>query len=159
MVQLALERAWRSLGRFEPDRPFRPWLLRIVANLARNDRRSRGRRARLAVRMAQAGERNGASSPEEAAVADDERRMVVEAMNRLRSSDRLVVALRHFEQLPEAAMAEVLGCPTGTVKSRLSRAMARLRTELARLDETDHRPAKDDTDEMDETDETEGSQP
>ena len=41
-----------------------------------------------------------------------------------------MIALRHFEQLSEQEMAEVLDCPRGTVKSRLSRAMARLRAEL-----------------------------
>jgi RNA polymerase sigma-70 factor (ECF subfamily) len=133
VVQQALERAWRSLPRFEPGRAFRPWLLRIVANGARNDRRSRGRRAQLAVRATRAEPGDpGASpdSPEDRVVADAERRRVVDALNRLGTADRLVVALRHFEQLTEREMAEVLGCPPGTVKSRLSRAMGRLRTEL-----------------------------
>ena len=53
------------------------------------------------------------------------------AINRLAAGDRLVIALRHFEQLAEHEMAEVLGCPAGTVKSRLARAMSRLREELA----------------------------
>ena len=55
---------------------------------------------------------------------------MIAAMNRLGRDDRLVIALRHFEQLGEAEMADVLGCPAGTVKSRLSRAMNRLRAQL-----------------------------
>ena len=63
-------------------------------------------------------------------VTADEREVVVAALNRLDAMERLVIALRHFEQLTEQEMAEVLDCPRGTVKSRLSRAMARLRAEL-----------------------------
>jgi RNA polymerase sigma factor (sigma-70 family) len=137
VVQQALVRAWRAMSRFDERRAFRPWLLRIVANAARNDRRARGRFARLAVRAAShAPNGNGAASdPEEAIVADLERRRVVEALNRLRAEDRLVIALRHFEQLSEREMVDVLDVPTGTVKSRLSRAMARLRAELDRDEE------------------------
>jgi RNA polymerase sigma factor (sigma-70 family) len=134
VVQQAFERAWRAMPRFDDQREFRPWLLRIVANAARNQRRARGRFARLAVRAAaHSPGGNGAApadNPEERAVADVERRRVVTAMNRLRTEDRLVIALRHFEQLSEREMADVLGVPGGTVKSRLSRAMARLREEL-----------------------------
>ena len=46
-------KAWRALGRFRPDAPLRPWLLRIVANEARNRRRSAGRREHLALRVAE----------------------------------------------------------------------------------------------------------
>ena len=138
VAQQAMERAWRAMPRFDVRRAFRPWLLRIVANAARNDRRSRGRFARLAVRAAgHAPNGNGAAAvgPEEAMVAAVERRRVVEALNRLRAEDRLVIALRHFEQLSEREMVDVLEVPSGTVKSRLSRAMTRLRAELDRDEE------------------------
>jgi RNA polymerase sigma factor (sigma-70 family) len=65
------------------------------------------------------------------AVTATEREVVVAALNRLDASERLVIALRHFEQFTEREMADVLDCPPGTVKSRLSRAMARLRAELS----------------------------
>jgi RNA polymerase sigma-70 factor (ECF subfamily) len=52
------------------------------------------------------------------------------AVNRLRPNDRLVIALRWFLELGEEEMAAVLNCPRGTVKSRLSRATARLRAEI-----------------------------
>jgi RNA polymerase sigma-70 factor (ECF subfamily) len=103
--------------------------LRIVANCARNDRRARGRRARLAVRAA--GQRvTVASSPEEHAVAEDDAARVIAAMNRLSELDRLVLTLRHMDGLSEAETATVLDCPPGTVKSRVSRALERLRREL-----------------------------
>ena len=130
VVQVALERAWKARGSYDRERPFRPWLLRIVANTARNDRRSRGRRAHLAVRAAHA--TVAGESLEDAVVSADERRVVLDGLNRLASADREVIALRYFEDMSEAEMATVLDCPSGTVKSRLSRAMSRLRDELAR---------------------------
>jgi RNA polymerase sigma factor (sigma-70 family) len=51
-------------------------------------------------------------------------------MNQLRPEDRLVIAYRYWFDLSEAEMAEALGCARGTVKSRLSRALERLRDEL-----------------------------
>ena len=129
VVQDATIRAWRSLSSLDPDRGFRAWYLRTVANCARNDRRARGRRAALAVRAA-ARPPDAVASPEDYAAADEERRRVVTALNGLGAEDRLVLALRWFEQLSEAEMAEVLGCARGTVKSRLSRAMGRLRSAL-----------------------------
>jgi RNA polymerase sigma factor (sigma-70 family) len=130
VVQQATERAWRSFETFDSARPFRPWFLRIVANSARNDRRARGRRAHLEVRAAHAGMAQEAATPEEAVVSDAERQRVVAALNQLDGDDRLVIALRWFEQLTEAEMVETLDVPAGTVKSRLSRAMGRLRAVL-----------------------------
>ncbi len=73
-------------------------------------------------------------SPEEAAITEVERRQVLAAVNRLDVDDRTVIALRYFEQLGETDMAVVLGCAPGTVKSRLSRARARLREQLEAAD-------------------------
>ena len=58
------------------------------------------------------------------------RSRLIDAPAQLSIDDRIVIALRRFEELSEADMAEVLGVRRGTVKSRLSRAMTRLRTEL-----------------------------
>ena len=91
----------------------------------RNDRRARGRRAHLEARAAHAGTAQEAVAPEEAAVSEADRQRVVAALNQLDGDDRLVIALRWFEQLTEAEMVETLDVPAGTVKSRLSRAMSR----------------------------------
>jgi len=143
VVQDASVRAWRSMSGVDAERGFRSWYLHVVANTARNDRRSRGRRAALALRLeAQPG--RDAADPEEHAVTDADRRRVIDAMNRLDRDDRLVIALRHFEQLSENEMADVLGCPNGTVKSRLSRAMSRLRAQLIHDDPFHGDPNHDD---------------
>jgi RNA polymerase sigma-70 factor (ECF subfamily) len=129
-VQVASERAWRGIVAVDPERGFRSWFLRIVANTARNQRRALGRRRRAELRVA--ARRASVDDTHDGAVTASERAAVVAALNRLGSEERLVIALRHFEQLTEREMADVLDCPPGTVKSRLSRAMTRLRAELPR---------------------------
>jgi RNA polymerase sigma factor (sigma-70 family) len=132
VAQEAFVKAYLSLSRFRRDAPFRPWMLAIVANEARNRGRAARRRAGLALRAAAADpfERQP-TSPEAAAVEDEERRALLEALDRLRESDRLVIGYRYFLDLSEAEIAAALDCRRGTVKSRLSRAMARLREDLA----------------------------
>lgn len=129
-VQTATLRAWRARDRIDPGRGFRAWYLRIVANTARNDRRARSRRVALAVK-AGALPAPDVSTPDVAAVTAAEREIVVRGLNRLSAEDRLVVALRFFEDLSQADIARVLDCPVGTAKSRLSRALSRLRHVLA----------------------------
>ncbi|HSL34600.1 MAG TPA: sigma-70 family RNA polymerase sigma factor [Candidatus Limnocylindrales bacterium] len=132
-AQEAFVKAYAALGRFRAGAPFRPWLLRIVANEARNRRRSAGRRTGLALRAAE-DRRPGdaAPSPESAVLAHETRATLLGAVNRLRPEDREVIGARYFLDLSEAETAETLGIARGTVKSRLSRALGRLRTELAR---------------------------
>jgi RNA polymerase sigma-70 factor, ECF subfamily len=128
VAQDAFVKAYYALDSFREGAPFRPWLLRIVANEAKNRKVSAGRRP--TVDLAAAADRASgetALSPEDAAVAADLRAGLVAAINRLRPDDRLVLAYRYFFDLSESEMADALGVARGTVKSRLSRAMERLR--------------------------------
>jgi RNA polymerase sigma factor (sigma-70 family) len=130
-AQDAFVKAYRALGRFRPGAPFRPWLLQIVANEARNRRRSAGRRTGLELRLAAEGPSGDAApSPEAALVASERRAELLAALERLREDERLVVACRFFLDLSEEETAAALGIRKGTVKSRQSRALARLREEL-----------------------------
>jgi RNA polymerase sigma factor (sigma-70 family) len=130
-AQEAFVKAYYAIGRFRAGAPFRPWLLRIVANEAINRRRSSRRKAALALRVAESRPSGDAApSPEAAALAHELRGEVVTAMNRLREEDRLVIAYRYFFDLSESEMADALGCARGTVKSRLSRALKRLQREM-----------------------------
>jgi RNA polymerase sigma factor (sigma-70 family) len=124
-------KAYRALGRFRRGAPLRPWLLRIVANEARNRRRSAARREALALRAA-AEDRPGDAvpSPEAALLAGEERVRLLDAVNALSDEHRLVVACRYFLELSEDETAAALGMRRGTVKSRLSRALGHLREEL-----------------------------
>lgn len=127
-TQEAFVSAYRTLGRFREGAPFRPWILRIVANEARNRRRALGRRERLRVRADEERRPGDAvPSPEAALLARESRAELLAAIERLGEADRLVIACRYFLELSEAEAAAALGCRRGTVKSRLSRALARLR--------------------------------
>ena len=121
-------KAYRALDRFRPDAPLRPWLLRIVANEARNRVRSAGRRNRLELQLAE-GFRLGdaAPSPEAVAVGLEQRRRLLAMVNALADEDRRVIACRYFLDLSVEETSVALGVAEGTVKSRLSRALARLR--------------------------------
>jgi RNA polymerase sigma factor (sigma-70 family) len=133
-VQEALIKAHRALGRFRAGAPFRPWLLQIVANEARNRRRSAGRRAGLVLRVAEDRPSDAAApSPEAAVLAGETRAALLGAMDRLSEDDRLVLAYRYFLDLSEAETATALGIPRGTVKSRAARAIARLRGRLMEI--------------------------
>ena len=130
-AQDAFVKAYRALGRFRRGAPFRPWLLKIVSNEARNRRRSAGRREALTLRVAGgAGPADAAPSPEAALLSAERRDELLTALNRLREEDRTAIACRYFLELSEEETADALGCKRGTVKSRLSRALDRLRVEL-----------------------------
>jgi RNA polymerase sigma-70 factor, ECF subfamily len=127
-AQDAFVKAWRALGRFRLGAAFRPWLLQIVANEARNRRRSAGRRAHLALRVA--GETNSgdaAPSPEASVLADEGRSQLLAAVEALPDDARDVIVCRYFLDLTEEETATVLDVARGTVKSRTARALQRLR--------------------------------
>jgi len=129
-AQEAFLKAYHALARFRSDAPFRPWLLEIVANQARNQRRAAGRRAQLALRAADLSDGELAPGPELAVLQHEQRQRLLRAVESLREAERLAVAGRYFLNLSEAELAALLGCPRGTVKSRLARALDRLRQRL-----------------------------
>ena len=130
-AQDAFVKAYRALGRFRAGAPFRPWLLSIVANEARNRRRSAGRRQALALRAAaDAAPGDAAPSPEAAVVSAERRQELLAALGRLGADHRDVLACRYLLELSEEETAAALGLRRGTVKSRLARALERLRAEL-----------------------------
>jgi len=130
-VQEAFIRAYRSLDRYDPTRPFRPWLLSITANLARNRQRAVGRYFAALFRLGQAGVEPVVDSESEAQ-QHWEARALWQAVRRLKPASQEVIYLRHFLALSEAETAEAMGVPAGTVKSRLHRALASLKTVVER---------------------------
>ena len=125
-VQDALVKAWRALGRFRAGEPLRPWLLQIAANEARNRRRSAGRRDRLALAAASlSGE--AAPSPEDAVLDVAARAELLVALDELSADAREVLACRYLLDLSEEETATALDLARGTVKSRTSRALDRLK--------------------------------
>ena len=129
-MQEAFVKAYGTLGRFRDQAPFRPWLLRIVANEARNQHRSsarRGAREQVALVLSPELLGQGATDPGDQAVSEDRRRAVLAAVRGLSEPLRLVVTCRYLLELDEAETATMLGLPRGTVKSRLSRGLTKLR--------------------------------
>jgi RNA polymerase sigma-70 factor (ECF subfamily) len=130
-VQDAFVKAYAALPRFRSGAPFRPWILRIVANEARNRGRATRRREGLRLRVAASDAGRAAPSPEPSVLERTEAEALVLALERLPERDRLVLAYRYLLELSEAETAEMLGVRPGTVKSRLSRALVRLRAEVS----------------------------
>ena len=132
-VQDAFLKAYAALGRFRGGAPFRPWLLRIVANEAKNRRRSTRRREELALRLAEdRPSGDAAPSPEAVVLERRTRERLLSALMELPERDRAVIACRYFAELSEPETAEALGVRRGTVKSRQSRALERLRASVTR---------------------------
>jgi RNA polymerase sigma factor (sigma-70 family) len=131
-AQEGFVRAYHALDRFRRGAPLRPWLLTIVANAARSRRAAAARRPTLTLQAAAThSSDDSAQSPEAVALVAEQRRELLSAVNALRDDDQRLIAYRYFLDLSEAELSAVLGCPRGTVKSRLSRALGRLRQQLA----------------------------
>jgi RNA polymerase sigma-70 factor (ECF subfamily) len=128
VVQEAFVKGYRKLSSFRGE-VFRPWLLRIVVNETQNLHRSVRRRAAMALRL-RPDPAADVVDPEVEAVAGERRERLLSAVRTLPEKDRLVVACRYFLDLSEAETAQVLGWPLGSVKSRTSRALAKLRDRL-----------------------------
>lgn len=126
VAQETFLRAWRYLKRFDPARPLRPWLLSIASNLASNRRRSAGRHVSALMRAFRS-EPAPPDSIEEKSTDHAEAGDLWKAVQRLSVSDQQIVYLRYFLELSVAETAQALDIPEGTVKSRLSRALERLR--------------------------------
>jgi RNA polymerase sigma factor (sigma-70 family) len=131
VIQTAFVKAYRTLHRFNDAAPFRPWLLRIVANETHNLTRGRGRYDRAILRAAVLAETAPAvSEPPDLVIAAERRKTLLAAVRELPEKERLVVTYRYLLDLSEAETAATLGWPRGSVKSRLSRALRHLQAEL-----------------------------
>jgi RNA polymerase sigma-70 factor (ECF subfamily) len=133
-AQAAFIKAWLAIDRFHIGSPFRPWFLRIVANEAKNRQQSRQRQLRhTAADTSPEDSPAGDASPEQHAIDDEQVRSLIVHINDLSEQDRTVIYCRYALELSEAEIASVLGCARGTVKSRLHRALARLRDRMEAL--------------------------
>jgi RNA polymerase sigma-70 factor, ECF subfamily len=123
-VQEAAFKAWRAVGRLRPGTTtLRPWFFTIVANEARSRRRGRWWGV---VRMADPrGE--AAAGPEEQVVLSTD---LEHAMSRLQETERLILFLHFYLDLPVDEVGRVLGLTHGATRSRMYRATRRLRPAL-----------------------------
>ncbi len=136
-AQDAFLRAYRALGSFKTDKPFRPWILRIVTNQALNRVKFAQRRVKMTERYAHA----VAMDPviESNIEEREQSERLLQAVSKLSDDERALVSLRYFLELPEAEVADTLNVPIGTVKSRMHRTLARLR-EIIRSEFPDLEP-------------------
>jgi len=125
IAQETFLRAWDHLKRFDTARPLRPWLLTITSNLASNRRRSIGRYISALTRAF----RDDPVPPniEEKSLQRIEADHLWKAVKQLTFTDQQIVYLRYFLDLSVTETADVLRVAEGTVKSRLSRALDKLR--------------------------------
>src|SRR5260370_10208019 len=136
ITQGAFLLAWRGLPRFQQGRPFRPWLMRILYRHALDVMEKQKTYLRpLSLDEALASEvSTGSHDRLEQPDAQEhvaEREVVRQALTQLSAEQRRVLALRYGANLREVDIAQVLGWPVGTVKSRLNPARARLRALLS----------------------------
>jgi RNA polymerase sigma-70 factor (ECF subfamily) len=124
IAQEAMLAAVRSIDGFDRRRPFRPWLHRIVVNRSLDWLRARARRLEVSVELA--GEVAGAASAASETLSDD----LMRALAALDPDERALIVMRHLLGYRSPELARMLGLPAGTVRTRLARALTRVRDQL-----------------------------
>jgi RNA polymerase sigma-70 factor (ECF subfamily) len=127
VVQTAFVHVFERIERFDPQRPFGPWFLKMVLNDSIKVTYRRGREVSLPDDPTVVDSDTGPERAVEQAETADE---VWLALARLTSDQRAAVVERYYLELSEAEMAARIDRPTSTVKSRLHAARERLRTLL-----------------------------
>jgi RNA polymerase sigma-70 factor (ECF subfamily) len=134
--QDALMKAYAQAASFDPGGRFRSWIFRIAVNLCHD--RSRRRRRWRWVPFADPEEQNTAGPTQEPSAPEAESSMerretshrVRQALNALPKEQRAVLVMKEFEEMKFREIADVLGCPESTVKSRLYRGLSALRASM-----------------------------
>ncbi|MFL3654918.1 MAG: RNA polymerase sigma factor RpoE [Halioglobus sp.] len=129
VAQEAFIKAYRSLPSFRGDSAFYTWLYRIAINTAKNHLVSRSRRppgSDVEVEDAEYFESGGGlrtiETPENALFGEELKTVVQEAISALSEDLRTAITLREFDGLSYEDIADIMDCPVGTVRSRISRA-------------------------------------
>jgi RNA polymerase sigma-70 factor (ECF subfamily) len=120
--------AWRAIGRFDTARPFRPWLMRIVLNAARDLGRRRVVRNTEQLSPAASDQHPGPDRDADRLLL---RERLAEALDRLTERQRIAITMFDAEGYAHAEIAEALGVPEGTVRSDVFHARRALRADLA----------------------------
>jgi len=135
-AQEAFVRAFHSLASFRGQSAFYTWLFRITVNVATDRQRARGAQARAfgAERLSEEEWKRTmpdlGARPDQAAVQSEQRERIRQALDALPPKARTIIMLSDVEGLSYREIAEVLGCPIGTVMSRLHNARKRLKSLL-----------------------------
>jgi RNA polymerase sigma-70 factor, ECF subfamily len=133
--QEAWVRAWRNIGNFRGESSFRTWLYRITVNtcLSARQREARQESQKVGGEFPHLpGPSGGENNPEAAALSQEQREEIQDALQHVRAEHRAALVLRHMEGLSYREIAEVLDVPDGTAKGWVSRGRTAL---LIALDE------------------------
>ena len=137
LSQEAFLRAWRSLSSFQFESAFSTWLFRLSSNICLDFLRAQKRRASVSLTLTNEEDEeiqldvpDPGKTPEEAALAAEDRVLLEAALNSLPADQRQIITLRAIDDLSYTEIAEILQIQEGTVKSRLSRARTALRNKL-----------------------------
>ena len=132
LSQEAFIRIYNARKRYDRKRPFFSWFYAILSNLAKNHIKKKSVRAEYARQIKD--EHNPAqdfsSSPDVIVEADETKKEVWAAIEKLSYDHREIIILRHFQDLPYDEIAKLLDIPTGSVMSRLYYARKKLREVL-----------------------------
>jgi RNA polymerase sigma-70 factor (ECF subfamily) len=135
LTQDAFVNAWRGIGGFRLGSPLRPWLLRILHNRVVSHKR---RRLLDLLPLPSADRaRDRQPGPEAVVELAEHRSEMRAALDGLPNDQRRIVVLRYYSELSIPEIAQVIGVPDGTVKSRLHRALQRLRANLETTQRSD----------------------
>lgn len=127
-AQEAFIKGYRALRSFRKGMPFRPWILKIVTNLALNRIQATKRQVRANELFNQdILQDQDEGLPEEKAAERERNNRLLEAVGSLPPHELTLIALRYFLDLPEGEVAIALDVPQGTIKSRMHRTIVRLR--------------------------------
>lgn len=129
VVADAFVKVYERIGQYDRRRPFAPWFYRIVVNDAIKAARKSERSVTIDEEWAE-DLTDSASGPEDDALLNEMRYLVLSAIYTLPPQQRAVLVLRYYLNMEEAEIAHTLGCPVGTVKWRLYSAKQKLRHNL-----------------------------
>jgi len=140
VAQEAFIKAYRALPNFRGDSQFYTWLYRIAVNTAKNHLVSRGRRPPSqdvdvmdAEHLGSANALSDVASPERLIARDELKEVVFDAIDKLPDELRTAITLRELEGMSYDEISESMGCPIGTVRSRIFRAREAIDKAMAPL--------------------------
>jgi len=135
VVQETLLQVHTAAERFDPKRRFKPWLFTIAANKARDYLRRRSRRREVPIDAPTGFDQNAtqrfvelfeadAVAPDEDLLVEEKRRLVRRVIEGMPTKLSEVLILAYYHRFPYRDVAEIVGVPLGTVKSRLHAGVA-----------------------------------
>jgi RNA polymerase sigma-70 factor (ECF subfamily) len=144
LTQEAFYRAYRSFSDYEGDRPFENWIFRIVTRLFLDLLRNRRRRIKAVSYDTPLNQGSGdenlyfempddSPNPEESMLRHTFSEDLQKALNSLSPEQRLLITLADVEGVPYQEIADMLGKPVGTIRSRLHRTHKLIRTRLEQI--------------------------